>query len=130
MRCPSPTISKTAAALSRLAAPTAPPGLGRWLLTSGVRDGALRAFDRPAAIDPGVTLHSAAGFAEGARVRVRTASGAVEATVHLDDTLREDVVDLPAGHVVDAMALVPTDRLDPFTGTPAANGLPCVVERI
>jgi anaerobic selenocysteine-containing dehydrogenase len=122
--------SEIAAALSRLAAPTSPPGLGRWLLTSGVRDGALRAFDRPAAIDPGVTLHSAAGFAEGARVRVRTASGAVEATVHLDDTLREDVVDLPAGHVVDAMALVPTDRLDPFTGTPAANGLPCVVERI
>ncbi|MDP2305781.1 MAG: molybdopterin-dependent oxidoreductase [Pseudomonadota bacterium] len=122
-----------AAALARVVAPSAPAGLDRWLLTSAARDAALRPFDRPvgldpAAIDPGVTLHPASGFAEGARVRIRTTSGAVEATVHLDATLREDVVDLPAGHVVDAMALLPTDRLDPLTGTPAANGLPCVVE--
>ncbi|MDP2317021.1 MAG: molybdopterin-dependent oxidoreductase [Pseudomonadota bacterium] len=119
-----------AAVLARLSAPSAPAGLGRWLLTSAVRDAAVRPFDRPAASDPGVTLHPAAGFAEGARVRVRTTAGAVEATVHLDPALREDVVDLPAGHTVDTMALVPTDRLDPFTGTPAANGLPCVVEAL
>ncbi len=117
-----------AAALGRLTAPSAPAGLGRWLLTSGARDAAVRPFDRAVAIDPGVTLHPAAGFAEGARVRVRTSTGAVEATVHLDASLREDTVDLPAGYAVDAMALIPTDRLDPFTGTPAANGLPCVVE--
>ncbi len=116
-------------ALRTLVPPAARAG-ERWLLTSATRDGALRPFDRAEATDPGVTLHPAAGFAEGARVRVRTSAGAVEATVHLDPTLREDTVDLPAGHVVDALALLPTDRLDPFTGTPASNGLPCVVEAL
>jgi anaerobic selenocysteine-containing dehydrogenase len=119
-----------AKALADITVPGPRVGMDRWLLTSASRDGALRPFDRATPVDPGVTLHPAAGFAEGARVRVRTATGAVDATVHLDATLREDTVDLPAGHVVDALALVPTDRLDPLTGTPACNGLPCVVEAL
>ena len=45
-----------------------------------------------------------------------------------DEGLRPDVVDLPAGYALDAMSLLPTDRLDPFTGTPAMAGLPCKVE--
>jgi len=75
-------------------------------------------------------LANDATLAEGDRVRIRTSTGAVEAIVHIDDKLREDVVDLPSGHVVDVMAILPTDRLDSFAGTPAANGLPCVVERV
>ncbi len=117
-------------ALRTLSEPASAPGRDRWLLTSAARDAAVRPFDRPSPVDPGVTLHPSAGFAEGARVRVRTSAGAVEATVHLDATLREDTVDLPAGYEVDALALIPTDRLDPFTGTPAANGLPCSVEAL
>lgn len=119
-----------AAELGRLEPPTAPAGYDLWLLTGAARDSALRPFDRPEPRDPGVTLHPSAGFPEGARVRVRTQAGAVEATVHLDPTLRPDTVDLPAGYEVDAMALLPTDALDPFVGTPAANGLPCRVESI
>ena len=115
-------------ALRELTAPVAPSGLDRWLLTGGVRDAALRPFDRPAGVDPGVTLHPSSGFSEGQRVRIRTSAGSVEATVHLDDTLRPDTVDLPAGYVVRVRALVPTDRLDPFCGTPAENGLACAVE--
>lgn len=116
-----------AEALRTVSPPTAG---GLRLLTSAARDAALRPFDRAEAADPGVTLHPSAGFAEGAKVRVRTAAGAVAATVHLDASLREDTVDLPAGHVLDVAALIPTDRLDPFTGTPAANGLPCTVEAL
>jgi formate dehydrogenase len=115
-------------ALRTLSVPTPVPGFNRWLLTSAARDAAVRAFDRPSPVDPGVTLHPSCGLAEGARVRVRTAAGAVEATVHLDASVREDTVDLPAGYAVDVMSLIPTDRLDPFTGTSARNGLACVVE--
>ncbi len=119
-----------AAALAEVGVPASTDALPYCLLTSAVRDPALRAFDRPVATDPGVSLHPSLGFSEGERVRVRTAAGAVEATVHLDATLREDTVDLPAGHVVDAHALLPTDHLDPFTGTAAANGLACTVEAV
>lgn len=117
-------------ALARLTPPSATPGLDRWLLTSAARDRAVRRFDRPEGVDPGVTLHPSAGFAEGETVRVRTEAGAVRAVVHLDEGLRPDVVDLPAGYVVDVAALVPTEPLDPLVGTAAWNGLACAVERV
>lgn len=104
------------------------PGFDHWLLTGAARDPALRAADRPAPLDPGVGLHPSTGFAEGARVRIRTHAGVVEATVHLDPELRPDCVDLPAGYAVDVAALIPTDRLDPLVGSAAWNGLPCRVE--
>ncbi|MFZ5475611.1 MAG: molybdopterin-containing oxidoreductase family protein [Myxococcota bacterium] len=119
-----------AAALERLVPPAPPAGMDRWLLASAARDPALRPFDRPAGDDPGVTLHPSAGFAEGATVRVRTEAGAVTARVRLDGTLRPDTVDLPAGYATDVLSLIPTDVLDPFTGTPALNGMPCRVERL
>ncbi len=118
--------TEIAGALAALRPPVAVGGGDKWLLTSAARDGATRSFDRHG--DPGVTLHSSAGFAEGARVRVATSAGSVEAVVHLDDTLRSDVVDLPCGYAVDALALVPTDRLDPLSGCPAMSGLSCRVE--
>lgn len=99
-----------------------------FLLSSAARDMAIRPFDRPD-LDPGVGLHPSLGFEEGARVRVATSAGEVEATVHLDPGLRPDCVDLPAGYAVDVAALLPPDRRDPFTGTPACNGLPCTVRR-
>ncbi len=107
--------------------PPVTSGGDKWLLTSAAREAATRPFDRHG--DPGVNLHPSLGFAEGERVRVATTAGSVEAVVHLDDTLRDDVVDLPAGYAVDAMALVPTDRLDPLSGSPAMSGLSCRVER-
>lgn len=119
-----------ASELARLDAPQAPAGFTHWLLTGAARDPALRPFDRPAGEDPGVTLHPSAGFAEGATVRVRTSAGAVTARVRLDASLRPDTVDLPAGYETDVMALIPGDVLDPLTGTPAANGLPCRLEAI
>jgi formate dehydrogenase len=112
-----------------------PPKGDLRLLTSAARDPALRPFDRPrfdrpGGEDPGVTLHPSLGFAEGATVRVRTDAGAVTARVHLDDTLRPDTVDFPAGYAADVLALVPTDLLDPLTGTPALNGLACRIEAV
>jgi anaerobic selenocysteine-containing dehydrogenase len=117
-------------ALHALQAPTSPARFDRWLLTSAARDPALRPYDRPVPLDPGVTLHPSAGHAEGARVRVRTHVGTVEAVVHLDEGLRADVVDLPAGYIADVGALIPTDRLDPLAGTAAWNGEPCCVEAL
>jgi hypothetical protein len=49
--------------------------------------------------------------------------------VHLDEGLRADVVDLPAGYAADVMRLIPADRRDPFVGTPMLAGLCCRVER-
>ena len=118
-----------ASALVALRAPSAPAGFDRWLQAAAPRDAALRPFDRPAGTaDPGVTLHPSAGFAAGARVRVVTEAGAVEAVVHLDDGLRADVVDLPLGYAADVARLIPADAVDPFTGAPAWAGLPCRVE--
>ncbi len=116
-------------ALARLTPPEAPAGFDRWLQAAAPRDAALRPFDRPDAADPGATLHPDAGFAEGERIRVRTPHGVVETVAHLDATLRPDVVDLPIGYAADVAALLPTDRYDPFTGTPPLAGLPCRVER-
>jgi anaerobic selenocysteine-containing dehydrogenase len=118
-----------AAAVSRLVPPSFGPGQDRWLLTGAARDRAVRPYDRPPGPDPGVTLHPGAGFAEGATVRVRTAFGSVVAVVHLDDGLRADVVDLPAGYVTPVAELIPADALDPLCGTAPWNGLGCVVER-
>lgn len=116
-------------ALDRLVEPQGAGGMDRWLLASAARDEALRPFDRPAALDPGVTLHPSSGFAEGERVRISTEAGSVESVVHLDEGLRPDTVDLPAGYQTDVMRLIPTDRVDPYTGTPALSGLACKVER-
>ncbi len=116
--------------LRSLAPQVATAGFDRWLLTSAARDAALRRQDRAVPTDPGVHLHPSAGFDEGARVRVRTTAGVVEATVHLDPELRPDAVDLPAGYAVDVGALIPSDRLDPLVGTAPWNGLPCRVEPI
>lgn len=121
--------SEIAEALARLVPPVARAGFDRWLTVAAPRDAALRRFDRPAdAPDPGVTLHPDLGFAEGASVRVVTEAGSVVATVRLDAGLRPDTVDFPAGYASDVMRLISTDRLDPFTGTPALAGQPCRVE--
>jgi len=120
-----PPVSEALAALSE---PATVPGLPLRLLSSAARDRALRAFDRLTAEDPGVTLHPSLGFAEGQRVRIRTQTGQVETTVHLDANLQASTVDLPSGYEVDVMRLIPLGARDPFTGTPALNGLPCVVE--
>jgi anaerobic selenocysteine-containing dehydrogenase len=117
-----------AEALSRLTKPEARAGFDHFLLACASRDEALSGFDRRVA-DPGVTLHPSSGFAEGDRVRVVTEAGSVEAVVHLDEGLRADVVDLPAGYGTDAMRLIPADRRDCFVGTPMLAGLPCRVER-
>lgn len=115
-------------ALARLDVPAPTASFPLRLLSGAARDMAHRAFDRPQPVDPGVTLHPRHGFTEGQRVRVVTAVGAVETTAHVDPTLHPDAVDLPAGYVADVMALLPTDQLDPLTGTPDANGLLCRVE--
>lgn len=117
-----------ARALADLREPRMDAGQTHRLLTSAARDGLLSAVDRGGA-DPGVTLHPDAGFAGGESVVVRTRAGAVTATVHLDATLRPDTVDLPAGYAVNVAALIPDDTLDPFTGTPAWDGLGCTVTR-
>jgi hypothetical protein len=122
-----PPISE---ALSSLSEPVSQPGLPLRLLSSAARDMALRAFDRPTTVDPGVTLHPSLGFTDGQRVRIRTEAGQVEATVHLDANMQAATVDLPSGYEVDVMRLIPTGARDPFTGTPALNGLPCAVEAL
>jgi anaerobic selenocysteine-containing dehydrogenase len=107
-----------AEALAELGAPRQAPGMDRWLQAAAPRDAALPA-----------SLHPDAGFAEGDRVRVTTEAGSVVAVVRLDEGLRPDTVDLPAGYATDVSALVPSDRYDRFTGAPLFAGLSCRVER-
>ena len=118
-----------AAALAELKPPRLAAGMDRWLQAAAPPDAAMRAFDRPAGADPGVGLHSELGFAAGDRVRVTTEAGWVVAIVRLDDGLRPDTVDLPAGYATDVSRLIPGDRHDPFTGAPVFAGLSCRVER-
>lgn len=115
------------AAFTRL---EAPPKAHHHLLTSAARDPALRPFDRPAGADPSVSLHPSAGFSAGDHVRIRTTAGVVEAVVHLDESLRADTVDFPAGYGAAVLDLIPAQRLDPFVGTPALNGVGCTIERV
>jgi len=115
--------------LGQLREPSGGPGYDHWLLTGAARDAAVRPWDRgPEPVDPGVTLHPSCGLAEGSRARISTRAGSVYATVHLDEGLRPDTVDLPAGYEVDVGALIPGDQLDAETGTAPWNGLPCRVE--
>ena len=119
-----------ARALGGLAEPTLAPGQTHWLLTSAARDARLGNIDRAPDLDPGAGLHPDAGFAEGERIRVRTAAGSVETTVHLDPSLRPDTLDLPAGYLCNVALLIPDDVLDAFVGTPAWDGLGCRIERL
>lgn len=114
------------AALRELQEPVRPADLPLLLLASAARDPMLPG-ERPA-VDPGVSLHPRHGFVTGQRVRIRTAGGAVEATVRLDPGLHPEAVDLPAGYAADVMSLIPGDALDPLSGAAILDGLPCRVE--
>ena len=87
--------------------------------------------------DAAVLLHPAdaarAGVGEGQRVRVRTAAGAIEGIVRLDDGITPGAVSIPHGfdgargtnvaHLISATA-----ALDPLTGMVRQSGLPVELE--
>ncbi len=110
--------------LSDLRAPSPDERFGLWLRTSARVDRAPDAHHRDA-VDPGVSAHPDVGIADGAQVKVETAYGSVQATLHHDSRLRPDTIDVPAGYVVDANALLAGARSDAGTGAPEADGLPC-----
>jgi hypothetical protein len=120
--------AEIAVALERLSSPVTDPAFPLRLLGSAARDAAMRAFDRPAGQDPGVTLHPSLGFSAGSRVRVSSVAGSVEALVHLDADLEPGTVDLPLGYATDVMALVPPEAMDPLSGAPGVNGVAVRVE--
>ena len=120
-----------AAALRELQPPAPIPAFPLRLLGSAARDPltcpAARS-DAGIGADPGVTLHPRHGIAAGARARIVTAAGSVEAVVRVDAGLHPDAVDLPAGYAADVFSLIPADALDTLSGTAALDGLPCRVE--
>jgi anaerobic selenocysteine-containing dehydrogenase len=85
------------------------------------------------------------GLTDGARVKVTSRVGAVEAVVAVTDAMREGVVSLPHGYghhsIADTMRIAGplpgpninalTDELvvEPLTGTAVLNGVPVVVEK-
>ena len=87
--------------------------------------------------DPAVLLHPAdgarVGVDEGRRVVVRTASGAVEGIVHLDDGIIPGAVSIPHGfdgpRGTNVSYLISTTAaLDSLTGMVRQSGLPVVLE--
>ncbi|MCB9796954.1 MAG: molybdopterin-dependent oxidoreductase [Alphaproteobacteria bacterium] len=108
--------------LAALEAPAADPDYPLGLLTAlnaPAGGGRLRGEE------PGVGLHPDHGFAEGQRVVVETRSGRAEGPARLDPALRRDAVLVPWGFAVDAASLVGPGPVDPLTGTPVRNGVPC-----
>lgn len=111
------------ALLSALTVPADDPARPLRLWTTRSLDRAPDAAHRPPGPRPELLLHPDCGHEEGALVRVETAHGAVVATVSHDARLRPDVVCLPVGTAVDAMALLPMDAQDPLLGTVQRDGL-------
>lgn len=69
------------------------------------------------------------GFADGARVTVRSRTGRVEAVAHVSDEVMPGVVSLPHGFArCSANALTDERLVEPVIGTSILNGVPVVVE--
>ena len=83
-----------AAALPSLGEPS---GGGLRLQCSDPVDVAPDIWHRQSRVGPTVHLHPDHGLAAGSRVRISSASGAVEATVAVDATIRQDTVWMPSG---------------------------------
>jgi len=116
------------ALLGRMEPPREDPAWPLFLRTSA-RHG--RAPDplhaAPAKGPPVAWLHPDTGIADGATVQVQTAQGSVQAVARHDASLRPDTVDLPGGHHVAVMELLPAEGHDPLCGGPWLDGHPCRV---
>ena len=78
---------------------------------------------------PGVLLHpddaAAAGVADGARVRVRTATGELVGRARVTDRIRRGAVSVPHGYDdTNVNVLTSAATLDPLTGMPTYSGVP------
>jgi len=99
------------------------------LRTSRARDRAPNEGHRMAA-KGGVRVHPDTGLAEGARVRITTAHGVLMSTIEHDPALREDSADLAPEHHEGGLKLSPWDGIDPATGAPTRDGIPCRIEAV
>ena len=70
-----------------------------------------------------VRLHPDQGFKEGARVLIKTGHGECTATVHHDERLRDDVIDLPFEAGTAALELLSAAAVDPLTGSAVLDGI-------
>ena len=70
-----------------------------------------------------VRLHPDQGFKEGDRVLIKTDHGECTATVHHDDRLRNDVIDLPFEVGTAALELLDAAAVDPLTGSAVLDGI-------
>jgi formate dehydrogenase len=114
-------------ALAALTEPPAPAdGVGR-LFAAARPDSALHPADRPHAADPGVRLSPSWGISNGARVRIATSHGEVEARVTVDAGLHPEAVDVPNGYDTDVARLLGPADHDPWSGSPAWCGPRCRV---
>lgn len=114
-------------ALAALTEPPAPAdGWGR-LFAAARPDSALHPADRPPAADPGVRLSPSWGISTGARVRIATSHGEVEARVTVDAGLHPEAVDVPNGYATDVARLLGPADHDPWSGAPAWCGPRCRV---
>ncbi|MBK7760822.1 MAG: molybdopterin-dependent oxidoreductase [Deltaproteobacteria bacterium] len=87
----------------------------------------LRAAD---AEEPGVLAHPDCGLKDGATVLVETAHGQVRGRLRLSADLRPDTILVPWGWAVPANELVGLSSIDPLTGAPDQEGLPCALRAV
>jgi anaerobic selenocysteine-containing dehydrogenase len=85
--------------------------------------------ERDAHEQPFVHLHPDAGFVDGDSVYIRTEYGSCEATVKLDDRLRDDVIDIPFWSGSSTLNLLPKDTSQSTAGAMVTDGLAATVDR-
>lgn len=113
--------------LARLTPPERDPALPYVLRTSRRLDRAPDRWHRSLAEEPVVSVHPDTGLRDGGQARVVTRYGEATFRVRLDASLRSDTVDVPAGHLTDALGLLGSGTVCPITGAPVRDGLPCAV---
>jgi anaerobic selenocysteine-containing dehydrogenase len=99
------------------------------LRTSQRRDRAPDASHR-SETSGGVRVHPDAGLPAGARVRITTAFGSLLSNVEHDERIRPDTVDLAPELHEGGLQLTPFDGVDPMTGAPVRDGIPCRLETV
>ena len=78
---------------------------------------------------PSVYLHPDTGFTDGDSVHIKTEYGSCEATVKLDDRLRDDVIDIPFWSGSSILTLLPDDTSKSTAGAMVTDGIAATVSQ-
>jgi len=75
-------------------------------------------------------VHPDMGLVEGSRVQIETAHGHCQATVVIDDRLRNDVIDLPFHPGSPSLFLLARDGVDPLVGSMIMDGIEATISKL